>query len=125
MPGSDFATGDTNAGAQGFSGRVRAAMALAGVKNATQLAKACGVPRQTACRWLQTQEPRLTGAHLLTLSYCLHVRMRWLLTGQGTVLPLPADLEEVLTILADVPLNEQKKWLVSAARMVAVSSGRR
>lgn len=106
-----------------FGDRLRAAMLAAGYSRPTQLAKACGVSRQTAAKWLDLAEANVSALYLFKIATCLHVRMTWLITGQGVARwglhAREEDLEKALEILEHLPADKLKDWLDCGEKMAA------
>jgi hypothetical protein len=119
QPGS--APAAKRASTDGFGRRVFAAMCVAGISSATRLGKACGVSRQTAVNWLAMREPHLSGEHLFKLSVCLHVRIAWLVTGDGTIQE-PPDIEQVLDIMWQLTPDKRTKWLAAGKRLAGIGA---
>jgi transcriptional regulator with XRE-family HTH domain len=100
---------EKNGRMEGFGERLRDAMLAAGIETPGELAKKCGVSRQTAQSWLAMREPLLRGTYLLKVADCLKVRMRWLSTGRGPV-PISPELDELTTIAAHLSPESLAEW---------------
>lgn len=99
---------------RGFGGRLKAAMLAAGLSTAAQLAERCGAPRSTVDRWLAMDEADLSAKRLHAVAECLHVRMRWLVSGVGVSGWQPEDeahVEAALVILQQLAPARAREWL--------------
>lgn len=74
-----------------FGERLHDAMTATGMP-ATELARLCGVSRQTVASWLRMKDADLSGAHLVRTGIELGYSIRWLAIGTGT--PVPIGLTE-------------------------------
>jgi transcriptional regulator with XRE-family HTH domain len=105
----------------GFGERLRDAMLAAGISTPMQLAKSCGVSRQTAAKWLKMREAHVSAIYMLKISECLHVRMRWLIEGKGVAgwgLHAKEDeLETALMILERLPPERLREWLACGEKL--------
>jgi len=70
-----------------FRDRLRDAMLVRGL-SASELGRRVGVPRQTVAKWLRMKTAELSGVHLAKVADVLNVRMHWLATGVGKLMPL-------------------------------------
>lgn len=69
-----------------FGKRLRVAMIFSGIKT-SDLARHCKVSRQTALKWQKMETADLSGEHLCRVAEVTRVRMRWLVAGDGDVIP--------------------------------------
>lgn len=100
----------------GFGERLRDAMSIAGLRTAGDLAQKCGFSRQTAANLLKLESAsNVRGGHLLVLSNCLGVRIRWLLEGDpkvGRTSVFEAlAIERATHIIDKLPREKTERWL--------------
>ena len=62
--------------------RIRNAMQTAGIRNASDLARKLGLPRQTVHRWLADGIANISYKNLLKLADTLNVNARWIVFGE-------------------------------------------
>jgi len=105
-----------------FGHRLKAAMFAAGITSPALLARRCGVSRQSVEKWMKASKPRLSATHLLGLANCLHVRMRWLMTGDG-IIPdwelheRDVDIDQAIRILDRLSQSKARDWLAAGRRL--------
>lgn len=74
-----------NRDSKSLPGRIRIGMALAGIRNGSELARRMKVNRQTVHRWLDGQGDKLTPEMLFKLGDALNVNVRWLALGGAMI----------------------------------------
>lgn len=100
----------------GFNERLRDAMLSVGVRTAPELARKCGFSRQTAANLMKLDSAdNVRGKHMLALSNCLGVRIRWLLEGDpkvGRTSVFEAlAIEQATHIIDQLPQDKVERWL--------------
>jgi transcriptional regulator with XRE-family HTH domain len=99
---------------QGFSDRLRAAMAHAGIMRPTDLARKMGASPQLVNKWLTGTTQNIRAIDLFRLGETLKVSTRWLLHGTGNMgqyQSLTTEQREVLEIFNALPCEWRSDWV--------------
>lgn len=93
-------------------------MLAAGMETAAQLGTRCGVPRQTAQRWLRMKEADLAGKMLLKVATAVGVRPTWLGSGCTPIRTLRnPDVERAVVILDSLNKKQREAWFLYAEKL--------
>src|SRR5690348_5647821 len=105
-----------------LKGRLRIAMAHAGIAKASDLSRKLRLPPQTVSSWLTGEREALTPKLLFKVADALNVSPRWLALGPPTSLTPPRTLtpqeEEVLQIKQALEGEVRDQWISSGRTMV-------
>lgn len=85
-------------------------MLAAGIMTASELAKKCGVSRQTADRWLSLETADVSSPHLMTICSVLNTRSRWLVEKLPPVTRHPPQVAEAAAIMAELSPAKLALW---------------
>jgi transcriptional regulator with XRE-family HTH domain len=103
-----------------FAQRLRAAMLMAGITEAKELAMIAGITPQMARRWMKMPRADVAAWRLAPVAQRLRVRMVWLANG-GTIPHVTGMLgrEEVeaLTILGALDDGARRRWIERGYRL--------
>lgn len=107
-----------------LAGRIKLAMATAGIDTPAKLAKKMKVNRQTVHRWISGEGDKLTPEMLFRLADALTVNPRWLALGPPHS-PVPpsiptVDEAEVLDVHRRLPDAAKDTWLSSGRDLVKI-----
>jgi len=103
-----------------FGERLWESMLIEGMLTPGELAKPCQVSRQTATNWLKMREANIAGTRLLPLADCLHIRLRWLISGKGVVSIRSShdiNLERAHALVERLPTARLEEWLAAGERI--------
>jgi transcriptional regulator with XRE-family HTH domain len=109
-----------------LAGRIKLAMASAGISTTAQLAKKMNVNRQTVHRWISGEGDKLTPEMLFKLSDALAVNARWLALGSpnSPIKPTSPTVEqaEVLDVHRRLPAAAKDTWLSHGRDLIKILS---
>jgi len=97
-----------------FSGRLKAAMAIAGIIGAAELSRRCKVSRQLANRWLSMDRLNLSAQNMADLSAVLGCRLGWLAgCKEGPIVMLSDSTLRIraMGVVEGLPCDLLEKWV--------------
>lgn len=107
--------------------RIREAMLTARIRNASDLARKLGLPRQTVHRWLADGIANITYKNLLKLADTLNVNARWIAFGEiGPLKPPIKQRHEADAAGIARALNGElrRQWLLLGRGLLELQSHR-
>lgn len=109
-----------------LAGRIKIAMAAAGIDTPAKLAKKMGVNRQTVYRWVDGEGDKLTPDMLFRLSDALNVNARWLAFGPPLSPAKPTmldhDTQELIQLRDALPQEGRDQWISQGRALVKLLS---
>lgn len=107
--------------------RIREAMQTARIRNASDLARKLGLPRQTVHRWLADGIANITYKNLLKLADTLNVNARWIAFGEVGPLKPPikqAHEADAAGIARALNGDLRKQWLLLGRGLLELQTRR-
>lgn len=109
-----------------FAGRIKLAMAAAGIGSPAELARRMKSSRQTVHNYLSGQRDNPEPTQLFRLADVLHVNPRWLALGPphapGVPMNLAPEEQEALEIRASLDGDAREQWLSNGRTMVRLTA---